>query len=548
MTVARKHSHWRQVGSQIPLHIQLEIPSSPFFILVFLLRRLIQATQMEISRSPSFFQDLSSRELNGFRVRKRPRFSADIALSFKEVGAMSVEHDGDHTPPLAVSFCKTLHNSHIFALSDEDGYVSMFNTRSRFSLFSSHEENTEKSRVSEWEAHRNAVFDVCWIKDDTQMITASGDQSMKLWDVQEMECIGTLRGHKGSVKSISSHPTNHDLIVSGSRDGSFALWDLRTTSCSKVGSEVMCLRPTAVVKGAHLSSNARRIRSQKSASKSITSVLYLKDELSIATAGAVDSVVKFWDTRNLKNAITLCQPKSSDKDTRLHGISSLSQDANGAFLSASCMDNRIYLYNVLQLEKGPVKSFSGCQIDSFFVKSAISPDASYLLSGSTDGNAHVWQVDKPHEDPITLTKHSGEVSAVDWSSFEVGKFVTSSDDFTVRIWNSQNSCSSSKRPTSCNRKRIMAMPTLEQPKGSDSSDSPYFNSACAIPSSYAMDMEHKLGTPESKVKRFLSDAAADLIESFEKTPETNSKSPSSVLNPPSSMKRKTIRDYFLVAP
>ncbi|KAA0057260.1 denticleless protein-like protein [Cucumis melo var. makuwa] len=467
---------------------------------------------MQTSRSPSFFQDLSSRELNGFRVRKRPRFSADIALSFKEVGAMSVEHDGDQTPPLAVSFCKTLNNSHIFALSDEDGYVSLFNTRSRFSLFSSHEENTEKSRVSEWEAHRNAVFDVCWIKDDTQMITASGDQSMKLWDVQEMECIGILRGHKGSVKSISSHPTNHDLIVSGSRDGSFALWDLRTPSCSKVGSEELCLRATAVVKGAHLSPYAKRIRRQKSASKSITSVLYLKDELSVATAGAVDSIVKFWDTRNLKNAITICQPKSSEKDTRLHGISSLSQDANGAFLSASCMDN----------------------------------------SGSTDGNAHVWQVDKPHEDPITLTKHNGEVSAVDWSSFEVGKFVTSSDDFTVRVWNSQNnSCSSSKRPTSCNRKRIMAMPSIEHAKDSDSSDSPFFDRArAAAPSNSksSMDMEHKLSTPESKVKRSISDATADLIESFEKTPEANSKSPSSVLNPPSSLKRKTIRDYFLVAP
>lgn len=32
---------------------------------------------------------------------------------------------------------------------------------------------------------------------------------MKLWDVQEMKCLGILRGHKGSVKSIASHPTNH---------------------------------------------------------------------------------------------------------------------------------------------------------------------------------------------------------------------------------------------------------------------------------------------------------------------------------------------------
>lgn len=29
---------------------------------------------------------------------------------------------------------------------------------------------------------------------------------------------------------------------------------------------------------------------------------------------------------------------------------------------------RIYLYNMLQLEKGPISSFSGCRIASFFIK------------------------------------------------------------------------------------------------------------------------------------------------------------------------------------
>ena len=53
----------------------------------------------------------------------------------------------------------------------------------------------------------------------------------------------------------------------------------------------------------------------------------------------------------------------------------------------------------------------------------------------------------------------------------------------------------------------------------------------------------ELGTPEAQEKRFSSDS--DLNEIFEKTPETAMKSPSSVLNPPSSLKRKTIRDYFL---
>lgn len=55
----------------------------------------------------------------------------------------------------------------------------------------------------------------------------------------------------------------------------------------------------------------------------------------------------------------------------------------------------------------------------------------------------------------------------------------------------------------------------------------------------------KLSTPEAQKKRCSLDS--DLNKAFEKTPETASKSPSSVLNPPSSLKRKTIRDYFLAA-
>lgn len=59
----------------------------------------------------------------------------------------------------------------------------------------------------------------------------------------------------------------------------------------------------------------------------------------------------------------------------------------------------------------------------------------------------------------------------------------------------------------------------------------------------------KCSTPEAHKKRSLSDS--ELNETFEKTPEaalkSPLKSPSSVLNPPSSLKRKTIRDYFIAA-
>ncbi|KAF3944301.1 hypothetical protein CMV_029224 [Castanea mollissima] len=469
---------------------------------------------MQTSNSHSFFHDLRSRELNGFRVRKRAHIS-DVASGINEIGAVAVEHRGEETPPLAISFCKTSKNSHILAVSDEDGYVSLFDTHRKLSSSSSHQENADKARVCDWVAHHNAVFDLCWIKEDTQILTASGDQTMKVWDVQERKCIGVLSGHTGSVKSMCSHPSNPDIIISGSRDGSFALWDLRCNFSSKSWNRELCIGSTAMVKRAHLSPQAKRIRRSKAASMSITSVLYLKDEVSIASAGAVDSILKFWDTRNLKSVVTQTSPhpQSTAKERRLHGISSLSQDLNGVFLSASCMDNRIYLYNVLQLEKGPLRSFSGCRIESFFVKSAISPDAAHIISGSSDGCAYLWQVNKPQEDPLKLESHDGEVTAVDWCSFEVGKMATSSDDFTVRIWNTQSSyCSSTRSPSSI-RRRVMAIPSAECNKlmNNESScltkdpDSLFPSNEVLVQSSSSNTISMPtISTPESQKKKLFS--------------------------------------------
>ncbi|KAL6960553.1 hypothetical protein U1Q18_038316 [Sarracenia purpurea var. burkii] len=484
---------------------------------------------MESSRFRSFFQDIRSRELNGFRVRKRP-YPGNELSKFSQIGAVAVEHSGKHTPPMALSFCKTGKNLGIVAVTDEEGYISFYNTRSKFPSSSTYREIAEKSKVCEWVAQENAIFDVCWIKEDTNIVTASGDQSIKVWDAQEKKCIATLMGHTGSVKSICSHPTNLDLIVSGSRDGSFALWDLR---CSKVRNGKFFVTSLADVRGAHISPHGKRVRRAKVPSMSVTSVLYLKDEISIATAGAVDSVVKFWDTRNLKGPVIQASPNPEPSTEKL--------------------------------AKGPVKSFSGCLIESFFVKSALSPDAAHILGGSSDGNAYIWQVNKPQVDPIVLKGHDGEVTAVDWyiplcshrCQSEVGKIATSSDDFTVCFWDIENSCYSSYRsPSSIRRRRVMVPPTMECRKLFKDEESAGFEKSPISRSSSSSDETlhpinpthsdtmPQFGTPKSQKKNLSSDSYS--TETFEKTPEPALKSPSSVLNPPSSLKRKTIRDYFVV--
>ncbi|KAK8938006.1 Guanine nucleotide-binding protein subunit beta [Platanthera guangdongensis] len=406
--------------------------------------------------SSSFFGELRTRELSGLKVRQRP-YLGDLS---SDAAGFIIEHENNPSPPLALSFCESVGKSHILAVSDEEGFVSFYDTRKNLHCHSSCWDKTAEARVSQWVAHENAIFDICLIKDDSHCITASGDQTIKIWNVERRKCIGLLIGHTGSVKSISSHSSNPDLFVSGSRDGSLAIWDLRCNAginCHGVAR----LLSTLIVKEAHLSSEGSRTRRVKAHSKSVTSVLYLKDDISIASAGAVDSIVKFWDTRNLKLPISQACPdiKSfSKKEKMRHGISSLSQDSSGVLLSASCMDNRIYLYDVLHLSEGPKKIFRGSKITSFYVKSAISPDGSHILSGSEDGNAYLWRVNKPESAPVLLRGHEKEVTAVAWCSTEVGKLATSSDDYMVRVWNiKKESCISTRSPYSMN-KRVTATP------------------------------------------------------------------------------------------
>ncbi|KAM3294688.1 hypothetical protein ACQJBY_037523 [Aegilops geniculata] len=542
------------------------------------------------TRPPSFFGGLRARELSGGRGSARASaarlpYLSDLSSDpgDRGCGVISVEHSGDPAIPFAVSFCKVPQISRLLAVADEDGYVAIYDTRRRLPSRSSSIEKSAETRLSDWVAHNNAIFDVCWIKEGSQLLTASGDQTVKIWSVENKKCLGVLSGHTGSVKSLSCHSSNPDLVVSGSRDGSFALWDLRCDPKTPNGHGEACLMSSAVVKEAHSPTRRNRTRSRaKGASTSITSVLYLKDDISIATSGAADNVVKFWDTRNLKAPISnkTSQSTAQPLEGVTHGISCLSQDSYGAYIAASCMDNRIYLYSTLHMDKGPIKAYTGSKIESFFVKSAISPDGTHILGGSSNGNVYLWQVDQPETGPIVLKGHEGEVTSVDWydlsrmvtsycltvtivlmlqcefhnfrCSLEVGKIVSSSDDSTVRVWNTKKiDCTNISSPTVI-RKRVTA-PNIDCPRSAshERATSSRDVAACTSAGSELPTGSHSplrprvldFGTPESVKKRAFSVFREEALDT-RNSPGAQMSSPSSVLNPPPSLKRKTIRDYF----
>ena len=77
--------------------------------------------------------------------------------------------------------------------------------------------------------HTSWVNSLVFSSDGASLVSGSGDNTIKLWDVQTGGVVKTFQGHTGYVSaSISADNTT---IVSGSLDRRIHLWDIQTGKC-----------------------------------------------------------------------------------------------------------------------------------------------------------------------------------------------------------------------------------------------------------------------------------------------------------------------------
>jgi len=98
-----------------------------------------------------------------------------------------------------------------------------------------HKSTLEKFSYREQMLHRGYVSCIRWMgSNDEVIITASGDYTCIMWDLESDVNLATFEGHGADVMSVS---TRENIFVTGSCDGTARVWDVRLpplTACTQI--------------------------------------------------------------------------------------------------------------------------------------------------------------------------------------------------------------------------------------------------------------------------------------------------------------------------
>lgn len=202
------------------------------------------------------------------------------------------------------------------------------------------------------QGHSKKVTSVVFHTDEDLVFTASQDQTIRVWGVQQTApCAHVIRAHSGPVSSISLHATG-DYLLSSSTDGYWAFSDVRvgkvltkiTDSAAQQGLTCCQFHPDGLIFGTGTEDSMIKIWDLKECSNvanfpghsgPVSSIAFSENGYYLATS-ADDSVVRLWDLRKLKNFKTI---QLEDR----YEVKSLCFDQSGSYLAIAGTDIRIYM-------------------------------------------------------------------------------------------------------------------------------------------------------------------------------------------------------------
>ncbi|MBE9208783.1 serine/threonine protein kinase [Nostoc sp. LEGE 06077] len=240
--------------------------------------------------------------------------------------------------------------------------------------------------------HVKSVRSVVFSPDSKSLISASRDNTIKVWDLATGKEIRTLKGHTNGVSSVVISPDGQTL-VSASRDNTIKVWNFAT---------------------------GKEIRTLEGHTNGVSSVVISPDGQTLVS-GSRDKSIKVWKLETGQLIRNL--------EGHTDSVSSVTISPDGTTFVSASADKTIKVWNLatgqlIRTQEGHSDGVSSV---------AISPDGQTLVSASADKTIKVWNLSTGKE-IRTLTGHLGSVSSIAISP-DGKKLASASGDQTIKVWN-----------------------------------------------------------------------------------------------------------------
>ena len=322
----------------------------------------------------------------------------------------------------------------ILASGDAGGNVRLWNLAQRREL-AALKDATLKSGTAHIKEAASLAF-----SPDGKLLASSGDEVIKLWNMEKQDLATSLWGHLRNVNSLTFSPDGR-YLVSGGEDRMVKLWDV------SLGKEIKLLyEHWDHVKSLKFSPNGRFLAS--TGNDTTIRIWNLEEDREVVTlrghqaevfslafspdgktlvSGGEDSTVRFWD---VDRQVVIASFKNHQGR-----ISSVDFSPDGKTAASANSDGTVRIWSLAR--ENLVKTVS---LDNYKVYSlAYCPDGRSLAIGTFfPGIAPVFSYDiETAEIAAKLTSHGGRVKSIDFSPD--GKLLAScGDDGLLRIMNLEN--------------------------------------------------------------------------------------------------------------